>query len=153
MNEKFKVGFIGYGRRGCFLEDGNMVYLKDYPETCLESARELYGNADKYISEFLHPAWEAFEHGTENGLASDMNAGHGGTDTFVLRAFIDSVRHSLPMITDVYDAAMMMAITPLSEESIAKGGAPVMMPDFTKGRYLTRKPLTRADNPWSAIDK
>ena len=146
-SRKFEI----HGTRGCFLEDGNVVYLKDYPETCLESAHALYGNADKYIEKFLHPAWEAFEHNAENGIASDMNAGHGGTDAFVLRAFIDSVRRTLPMITDVYDAAMMMAITPLSEESIAKGGAPVMMPDFTKGRYLTRKPLTTNDNPWSAI--
>ena len=64
---------------------------------------------------------------------------------YLSAGFIDLHTHG------VYDAAMMMALSPLSEESIAKGGAPVMMPDFTKGRYLTRKPLTIADNPWSAI--
>jgi hypothetical protein len=54
------------------------------------------------------------------------------------------------MITDVYDAATMMAVTPASEESIAKGGAPVMLPDFTRGAYIKRKPLTQDDNFWSA---
>jgi hypothetical protein len=33
----------------------------------------------------------------------------------------------------------MMCITPLSEESIAKGGAPVTIPDFTRGEFLLRK--------------
>lgn len=147
-SRKFEV----HGTRGCYLEDGNMVYLKDYPETWSEEAHALYNNADKYIDKFLHPAWQRLEDERASGSASDMNTGHGGTDHFVIRAFIDSVRMGLPMITDVYDAAMLMAITPLSEESIAKGGAPVMMPDFTKGRYLTRKPLTSKDNFWSAID-
>jgi hypothetical protein len=33
----------------------------------------------------------------------------------------------------------MMCITPLSEESIAKGGASVAIPDFTRGQFLLRK--------------
>jgi hypothetical protein len=45
---------------------------------------------------------------------------------------------------------MMMAITPASEESIIKGGAPVMLPDFTRGAYINRKPITREENYWSA---
>ena len=146
-SRKFEV----HGTKGCYLEDGNLVYLKDYPETHSEKARDLYNNADKYIDKFIHPAWVNIENKLASGSASDMNTGHGGTDYFVIRAFIDSLRMGLPMITDVYDAATMMAITPLSEESIAKGGTPVMMPDFTKGRYLTRKPLTSKDNFWSAI--
>ena len=48
------------------------------------------------------------------------------------------------MPIDVYDAASWMVITVLSEESIALGGHPVTIPDFTaemvnpgkKGRYL-----------------
>lgn len=40
------------------------------------------------------------------------------------------------MPLDVYDAAAWMAITPLSEQSIALGSAPVEIPDFTSGRWL-----------------
>jgi hypothetical protein len=33
-----------------------------------------------------------------------------------------------------------MAITPLSERSIAGGGEPQVVPDFTSGRWLRRAP-------------
>ena len=39
---------------------------------------------------------------------------------------------------DVYDMASWMCISALSEESIAKGGAPVAIPDFTNGKWMTR---------------
>ena len=39
---------------------------------------------------------------------------------------------------DVYDMATWMAITPLSEMSIAMGSAPVAIPDFTNGRWCNR---------------
>jgi hypothetical protein len=34
----------------------------------------------------------------------------------------------------------MSAVIPLSEESIRKGGTPIPCPDFTRGRWQTRKP-------------
>ena len=34
-----------------------------------------------------------------------------------------------------YDGAAWMAVTALSEESIAKGGVPVAFPDFTNGKW------------------
>ena len=37
---------------------------------------------------------------------------------------------------DVYDTAMLMCVTPLSEQSVAMGGAPVPIPDFTSGRWI-----------------
>ena len=40
---------------------------------------------------------------------------------------------------DVYDTAAWMVITALSEESVAKGGAPVMFPDFTGGKWIQKK--------------
>ncbi|HAO27014.1 MAG TPA: glycosyl hydrolase, partial [Chryseobacterium indologenes] len=42
---------------------------------------------------------------------------------------------------DVYDLALWYSITPLSEESIAKGGQVVDIPDFTNGKWKTRKPV------------
>jgi hypothetical protein len=40
----------------------------------------------------------------------------------------------------VYDAATWLSITPLSEASIAAGGQPMSIPDFTRGRWAFRKP-------------
>ena len=45
------------------------------------------------------------------------------------------------MPIDVYDAASWYAITPLSALSIAKGGKSYKIPDFTRGKYKTNKPL------------
>jgi len=42
---------------------------------------------------------------------------------------------------DVYDAATYMAITPLSEQSISTGSQPMPFPDFTKGKWMKRKPV------------
>jgi hypothetical protein len=36
---------------------------------------------------------------------------------------------------DVYDAASWSVPGPLSEESLAKGSAPVQFPDFTRGKW------------------
>ena len=47
--------------------------------------------------------------------------------------------------SDVYDAAAWMSISALSEQSIALGGAPVAVPDFTNGRWVKRSILDVVD--------
>ncbi|MCS7036717.1 MAG: twin-arginine translocation signal domain-containing protein [Saprospiraceae bacterium] len=37
-------------------------------------------------------------------------------------------------------AAAWLALTPLSEASIATGSSPQLFPDFTSGRWMERKP-------------
>ena len=56
-------------------------------------------------------------------------------------AFIDAVKRGKRPPIDTYDTAVLMAITPLSEESILKGGAPVVFPDFTGGRWYRRNDI------------
>ncbi len=58
--------------------------------------------------------------------------GHGGMDALEIRAFLDAYENGTPMPVDVYDAAVWMAVTPLSEASIAQGGMPQVFPDFGK---------------------
>ena len=41
---------------------------------------------------------------------------------------------------DVYDCAAWMCVTALSAESIAMGGMPRAIPDFTAGKWLIREP-------------
>jgi hypothetical protein len=41
----------------------------------------------------------------------------------------------------VYDAAAWSAISPLSEESIKKGSAPIQIPDFTRGKWKKNQPI------------
>ena len=67
-------------------------------------------------------------------------AGHDGMDYMVLCAFFESVKKQEEPPIDTYDTATWMSITPLSEESIIKGGAPVTVPDFTSGKWAMDRP-------------
>ena len=67
-----------------------------------------------------------------------MRGSHDGMDWLVFREFFDSILNGTPCPIDVYDTASWMCITALTEESSAMGGAPVMIPDFTKGEWITR---------------
>ena len=58
----------------------------------------------------------------------------------VLVQFINAIKNNTEMPIDVYDMAAWMAITPLSEQSVAQGGMPQAIPDFTRGEWILRKP-------------
>lgn len=73
--------------------------------------------------------------------AFGRRGGHGGMDYLVLRAFVESVQNNTYPPIDVYDAALWMSLTVLSEQSIALGSMPVAIPDFTDGEWIKRKAL------------
>ena len=54
-------------------------------------------------------------------------------DGLVYDEFIECVRTGRPCPIDVYDAVSWMAVTALSEQSIAMGGAPVAIPGSREG--------------------
>ncbi|MDN5203177.1 Gfo/Idh/MocA family oxidoreductase [Fulvivirgaceae bacterium BMA10] len=91
-------------------------------------------DAKPWLKEYDHPLWKEF-----GDVARD--AGHGGMDFFLDRQFIQSAKDNTPPVIDVYDAATMRAITPLSEASIREGGAVQQIPDFTEGKWITKKPV------------
>ena len=62
-------------------------------------------------------------------------------DFFILNAFIEPLKKGLSPPIDVYDAASMSVISPLSEKSIKLGSAPVKFPDFTRGRWEKNQPI------------
>ena len=73
-------------------------------------------------------------------------------DHLVLRAFIESVKNGTRPPIDVYDAAAWMAITPLSEMSIANGGAPQFFPDFTYGQWIEPENVSRGKYSLNTIE-
>ena len=78
-------------------------------------------------------------------MATDDKGGHAeNIDWHVLRAFFEAVKAGTDTPIDAYDTATWMAIAALSEESIAKGGAPVAFPDFTKGAWFHRDPSPKS---------
>ncbi|HEX6971659.1 MAG TPA: Gfo/Idh/MocA family oxidoreductase [Limnochordia bacterium] len=88
----------------------------------------------RYADEFEHPRWRRWGE-------QARRAGHGGGDFFVLADFVDAVRRGVPPPIDVYDAVTWSSIVPLSELSVARGGAPVAVPDFARGRRRPWEPI------------
>ena len=118
------------GSKGLWVEDGRFIYLEDRTQPGPHGEHNF--ESDKaYMDEYLHPLWKEYE---EFGL----RGGHGGMDFLTLRAFVESLQKGIPFPIDVYDAAAWMAITCLSEKSIALGSMPVEIPDFTGGRWIKR---------------
>jgi hypothetical protein len=75
-------------------------------------------------------------------LAAEAKShGHGGADYIEMHEFVRAVREKSPTPIDVYDAAAWSAILPLSAMSVASGSAPVEFPDFTRGKWKSRKPV------------
>lgn len=91
-----------------------------------------------YQEEFEHAWWKAMRQ--PQAGADPLAAGHGGTDDLEVRLFLDAARQKSHLPLDLIDSLTMSAVIPVSEESIAKGGAPVPFPDFSRGRWRTRKP-------------
>jgi len=120
------------GTKGMWFEDTHGVLFEDKAEGPTWMHR--YQNINDYYDEYLHPMWR---HYTAVG-------GHGGMDYLVMRAFIDAVKEQTQTPIDVYDTASWMAITPLSEDSIACGSMPVAIPDFTNGKWTHREPYVRS---------
>ncbi len=86
------------------------------------------GNAKNYEEEWDHPVWKKY-------IEDGVKGGHDGMDWLEFEIFFRCLREGTPMPVDVYDAASWMAVTALSEMSIAKGGAVVDIPDFTGGKW------------------
>jgi hypothetical protein len=98
------------------------------------SAKHKWDNPEKLLKANDHSLWTKFE-------KDAANSGHGGMDFFVDNAFVECIKRNVEFPLDVYDLATWYAITPLSEKSIKEGGAMQKIPDFTRGKWKTRKPI------------
>lgn len=66
-------------------------------------------------------------------------AGHGGMDYIMAWRLVQCLRDGLPYDMDVYDGAAVSAPFPLSAQSVARGSAPVKIPDFTRGGWQQKR--------------
>ena len=111
MNEKLPEGFLAEGES---LNPHGFV-----PKEVRE----------KIMSEYLHPiAKDIQEKAVEVG-------GHGGMDYIMDFRLIYCLHNGLPLDQDVYDAAEWSCLGELTAASIANGGMPVAIPDFTRGDW------------------
>lgn len=113
------------GTKGLYMEDNASIYLEG------RSSEHTWDPLDSYREQYEHPLWQEF---VKKGVRGD----HGGMDYLCLSAFVESIRNQTPPPIDVYDAAAWMAITVLSEQSVALGSQPMSFPDFTNGKWIER---------------
>lgn len=117
------------GTHGMSYEDTRVVFLEGMKEPVRDNEGEFYEKYD-------HPLHREYE-------AMGTRGGHGGMDWLVSRAFVESVKNETDTPIDAYDTALWLSIGVLSEQSIAQGGAPMAIPDFTHGLWETDRPVLR----------
>ena len=123
------------GTKGLYEQSTNSVFYdgdEEYWEPS-EFYTKVLNNAKKEEEEFLPDVWKKI-------TPEEIAAGHGGMDAIEFRVFIDALKNGEEMPIDVYDAALWMSITAISEESIKMGGAPLPVPDYTSGAWTNRAP-------------
>ncbi len=69
---------------------------------------------------------------SEEDAALAENAGHGGSDFFVAREFLECIRTGKKPPFDVYFATTMASVAILAHRSILNGNQPYDIPDFRK---------------------
>lgn len=124
------------GTKGIWMEDKHAVSIEGLTRDAGGWDPAVWEELFNFKDRYGHYLWKKYREG-------ELRGGHGGMDYLVLRAFLEAVRDNTRPPIDVYDAAAWMAITPLSEESVAMGGAPVAVPDFTDGLWLDPRPYDK----------
>lgn len=116
------------GSQGIF-EDyvgGDSTGARIYTET--RHSGDTWRGAAALRSEYDHWLWKDLEGPAAGG-------GHGGMDYILIWRTIQLMRTGQVPDIDVYDSAAWCAPVPLSVKSIARGGAAVEVPDFTRGEW------------------
>jgi predicted dehydrogenase len=120
------------------LVQGTNGIVQKYPTPLIhiegKSPEHTWEELAAYKDEYYHPLWRQME-------TAAAGAGHGGMDYLEDFRLINALLNGLEPDMDVYDAAMLSAVTELSEKSIASGGFPMKFPDFTRGFWRTPRIL------------
>ena len=127
----YERGVTVSGTKGFYCQTTESVILDGTYDHEKAEYKDAFFNQKNY-DEYLPQDWK-------NITAEQLKAGHGGMDYIMLKHFFRCLRENTPMEIDVYDAVTWMSVTALSEQSIAQGYVPVECPDFTRGKYKTRK--------------
>lgn len=130
----YSRGFAVHGTKGMYTEDNKSLFLDGkYSEEEHFRWMKNWNNVEEYREEYEHPMWKQY---LSDGV---KEKGHDGIDWLVFCDFVNAVKNKTEVPIDVYDMAAWMSISVLSEESIAMGGQPVAIPDFTNGAWIKRK--------------
>ncbi|MCZ6754493.1 MAG: Gfo/Idh/MocA family oxidoreductase [Gemmatimonadetes bacterium] len=110
------------GTKGIFQGYPNRVHVEG------RSPAHEWEPLEDYYQKFEHPLWRRLQEESEG-------ARHGGMDFVEDWRLIHCLRQGTPTDMNVYDAAALSAVIPLSEWSVANGSRPAEFPDFTRGKW------------------
>ena len=128
----YSLNFRVQGTKGLWMKDSKSIYIEGRsPEN------HRWEKDDHYLKEFDHPLWKRFS----KAKSTLSQAGHGGMDFFIIRAFVEAIKNDKMPVIDVYDAVSMSCIVPLSEQSIKNNSSSIKIPDFTRGKWKTNPPI------------
>ncbi len=123
----YSLGFRVQGTEGIWMDVNNSVYIEG------KSAKnDVWDPASEWFKKYDHPLWKKYE-------KDAAGAGHGGMDWFVFNAFVLAVKQKKQTPIDVYDSVTMSVIAPLSTQSLKAGNKTLDFPDFTRGKWKSRK--------------
>ena len=127
------------GTKAVYLGDGTSkrIYIEG-----ISPAEHEWEPAEKYLEEYQHPVVTSFNPPPRKG---GVIQGHGGGDTqtpMVWHRLVVALRENKMPDWDVYDSVTSSVISPLTEASVANKCRPVDFPDFTRGKWKSRSPIT-----------
>ncbi len=122
----YSRGFTVEGTKGALYEDIKSGFIEGVHLEKDFTTDKRFGNIEELYKIYDSELWREY-------AASPIGT-HGGIDYLLFRDYFDCLLSGKPMPIDVYDAAFMMAVTPLSELSIKGGSVPVEFPDFSRDR-------------------
>ncbi len=121
------------GTKGIAYGTVDSIYLEDR-----SPKRKEWEPASNYYEQYEHPNWKKY--GKDGEIAKTF--GHGGGDILMLMDFVDAVRtNRYDISVDPYDAVTWSILNDLTETSVNNKSRPVDFPDFTLGKWQSRKPL------------
>ena len=123
----YSLGFRVQGTKGIWMDVSQTVYIEGQSKN-----HDQWDPAKQWFEKYDHPLWKKYQD-------KALGAGHGGMDWFVFNAFVESVKQKKQTPIDVYDSVTMSVIMPLSGKSLEEGNKPQEFPDFTRGKWKTRK--------------
>lgn len=124
--------FTVRGTKGLFQDPGHILLTTGKGFDHNRDMNE-YLNTMNEFEEYLPPIWK-------DVTPEQLSAGHGGMDYFEFKVLFECLMDGKPLPIDVYDTVSWAVITVLSEISVANGGMPVDVPDFTRGNWVFRSP-------------
>ena len=117
-----------------FLVSGTEGFAQKYPVPMYafapDSENIITGNAcDGIVEKYRHPFVAEYK---ERGV---VLCGRRWIDYAMDSRLIHCLRNGLPLDMNVYDAALWSSLVELTDISASNGGAPIEIPDFTRGHW------------------